>query len=249
MRKHFKAREKALSIEVSFVAAICVSLLALHAQAAVLSAEKAPARQPVVVEDSESERAVRDLASSKKLKLGNVDQRHTDGVKGYKTIPVQEGPDVGTPDKRTAALAHLACNASVFGLATLENAKSFVGKGEAGVFTKLRFRVIRDWRADAKNKAAVVHLIIHGGELVHAGERVRVESPLANYKIDSSYILAAGARSSADHGKTIYELPPFVEVENNLIFPTRGWDVFAAGTTVNQAQADVAQAVAAQGCK
>lgn len=227
---------------------LLASLLAT-ANLGAMAAERAPPKQPVVVEDSESERAVRDLAPSKKHKLANVDQRHIDGVKGYKTIPVQEGPDVGTPEKRTAALAHLACNASVFGLVTLENAKSFVGKGDTGVFTKLRFRVIQDWRADAKNKAPVVHLIVHAGELVHAGEPVRVENPLANYKIDSSYILAVGARSSPDQGKSIYELPPFIDVENNTIFPARGWDVLAAGTTVRQAQADVAKAVAAKGCK
>jgi hypothetical protein len=213
-----------------------------------MAAEQAPARHAVVVEDSERERAVRDFAPSKKLDLANPDLHHADGVKGYKVFPVQEGPDVGTPDKRMAALARLACHASVFALVTLDGATSFAGQGDRGVFTKLRFRVIQDWRADAENASPEVHLIVHAGEFVHAGERVLVENPLANYKIGASYIVATGVRSSPDHGKTLYELPPFVAVENGVILPPHGWDVFAAATTVRQAQADVAQALAAKGC-
>jgi hypothetical protein len=212
-----------------------------------IAAEKAPVGPVVVVEDSERERAVQVLAPSKKLDLANLDLRHADGVKGYQTIPVEEGLDAGTPEKRTAALVRLACNASVFGLVTLDGAASFVGKGDRGVFTKFRFRVIQDWRAGTENDSPDVHLIVHAGELVHAGERVRVENPLANYKIGAAYILATGVRSGADYGKTIYELPPFVAVENSVILPPHGLNVFAAGTTVRQAQADVAQALAASG--
>lgn len=226
----------------------CILLLSALVTAR-LPAMCAETPEPAVrVEADDKEHAARHFGNSRKLRMDNLERRHLDGVKGYSIHYTTEGPGLDQPEQLLQAIGSLACRATVFGLVQLEGATAFVGKDDIGVFTKLKFRVMDDWRADKRAGPLVVHLIVPGGEVVHAGEMVRVDNPHANYKVNSSYILVGQAGAEAGEDETLYGPPPLLEVKDNVIYPGPGWTPFAPGTSVQQAKDQVANAVSIRGC-
>jgi hypothetical protein len=208
-----------------------------------------PQQDPVEVDTQEQLKAAQLLGGSRKLALSDIQGRHIDGVKGYKVYPVLEGPSLAQNEQLQKLVARMACKATVFGLVELEAAKSFVGKNDIAVFTKYRFRILEDWHVEASQRDSVVHLIMHGGEVTHAGEKYRVDNPYASYKIGGRYVLMAGSADKNAPPHSIFETPPFLEVSDDLIYPAPGWTPFARGTTLEQARAAVSSAVGKEGCK
>ena len=219
-------------------------LLATHTRLCAQAPEPA-----VQVQADDIEQAAQHFATSRKLRMDSLEGRHPDGVKGYRIYHTAEGPGLDQPEQLLQVIGSLACRATVFGLVELEGATSFVGKDAIGVFTKLKFRVIDDWRADTRSAPHVVYLIVSGGEVVHAGEKIRADNPSADYKLHSSYILVGEAGADAGKDSTMVSLPPLLEVQDNVIHPGPGWTPFAPGTTVQQAKDQVAKAVSITGCR
>jgi hypothetical protein len=203
----------------------------------------------IEVDAAEQLKATQLLGGSRKLALSEIQGRHTDGVKGYKVYPVLEGPSLAQSEQLQKLVARMACSASVFALVELEAARSFVGKNDIAVFTKYRFRILEDWRVEATRKDPVVHLIVHGGEVTHAGEKYRVENPTARYQTGGRYVLMAGSSDNNAPPHSIFETPPLLEVSDDLIYPAPGWTPFAHGTTLEQAKAAIGRAVGKEGCK
>lgn len=225
--------------------AILPVLLALASTG--LHAAAGQERQALAVDSNEQARASASIGGSRKLSLNRLPANKLDGVKGYRVYPSAEGPSLQQPEQLRKTVAHMACQAAVFGLVELEAAKTFVGKDDVGIFTKFRFRIVDDWRADAGNTGRTVDLVMQGGEIERDGQKFSVENPHASYQVGSQYVLVAGTR--ADSQKTIFDSPPFLEVSEELIHPAPGWTPFAPGTGVQQARGEVAAALAREGCK
>lgn len=205
-------------------------------------------KEPITVDADDQAIATNELGGSRKLALSTIPMRHLDGVKGYKVYFTFEGPTLKQPEQLRRRIAHLACNSAVFGLVELEKSKSFVGKADVGVFTKFRFRLLDDWRAIPAEKGRDIHLIMQGGEVTFAGEKIRVENPYASYKVGGQYIIAAGRANGDAAQKPIFQTPPFHEVNDNLVHPAPDGALFAPGTTLEQAKTIVKDAVAKEGC-
>jgi len=182
-------------------------------------------------------------------KIDRVDTRHLDGVRGYKITTTTTNYANANPEQRKRTLRNMACNAVVFGIAKLEAEKSFVGKDGGGVFTRFRFRLVEDWRALPERKVdPVVQLVVEGGEAKYKGETIRVENARADYQIGSSYLLVAGSRFNANEGKTLYELPPLIEVADGVLYPAPASELFASGTSISRARAEIDAATPAGSC-
>lgn len=222
-------------------ALLCIAICA-HAMAD-------PKSDLVDINGEEQLKATQHVGGSRKLALSNLQGRHIDGIKGYKVYPMLEGPSLAQTEQLQKRIARLACKATVFGLVELEAAKSFAGKDDIAVFTKFRFRIVEDWSAEPTHKGTIVHLIMHGGEVTHAGEKYRVENPYANYKVGGRYVLMTGSVDKNEPKQTVMETPPFLEVSDDLIFPAPGWTPFARGTTLEQAKATVNSAISKEGCQ
>jgi len=208
----------------------------------------AHAAPPVSVAETEKARAAEHFHVGQRDNVETLKRKHLDGVRGYSVHTTIEG---GITDgaQRTVRLSNLACNSAVFGLVQLEGAKPFVGKDNAGVFTKFRFRILDDWRAQENRGAPIVHLIMEGGEVEHKGEKVRVENSLAKYKLNGTYVLAAGNKSASKFDHAIYATPPFMEVSSNTIYSAPGATPFSSGTSVAKAKLEVDQALETRKCE
>lgn len=215
---------------------------------AVAAANAGGPQEPITVNADDRAIATSESGGSRKLALSTISMRHVDGVKGYKVYLTFEGPSIQQPEQLRRRIAHLACNSVVFGLVELEKAKSFAGKADVGVFTKYRFRVLDDWRAIPAEKGREIHLIMDGGEVSFAEEKIRVENPFAAYKVGGQYILVAGRATGDAAQKPIFQTPPFHEVNDNLVHPAPDGALFSPGTTLEQAKAIVNEAVAKEGC-
>ncbi|QGZ39487.1 hypothetical protein [Pseudoduganella flava] len=202
-------------------------------------------KQQIEVDDKDRLRAQQGM--SRKLALQKLKPAELDGVKSYRVVRQPEGPGLDKPEQLRQVVAHMACVAAVFGLVELEDAKSFVGKDDVGIFTKYRFRILDDWRARSQTNGRKVFLVMHGGEAVHNGERYRAENPAAHYRKGEQYVLIAGTVD--DEQRTIHDTPPFLEVSEGIVHPGPGWTPFAPGTALAQAKAQVADAVDREGCK
>lgn len=182
-------------------------------------------------------------------KIERLVTRLFDGVKGTIISATSDNLIESTPEQRSRTLRNMACNGSVFGIVKLEARKTFVGKDDRGVFTRFRFRVLDDWRAapDSK-KGQIVHLVMEAGEVKHKGETVRIENARADYQVNASYLLAAGSRFNQDEGSIFYDHPPLIEVVDGILQPIPGSLLFASGTPVRAAKAEVANATPAGSC-
>lgn len=195
--------------------------------------------------------AVEKLGGGSFTRLDRIKQRHLDGVRGLTVHAASERPPRRnvTGDSALDDVWSVACRSAEFGLFELESAKSFVGQDDEGIFTKLRFKRLEDWRGDVRSPAGVVQLVISGGEVVHKGETIRIDNPYGKYEVGSTYVLAAGNRSAPTRERTIYDDPPFMEVRDATIYAAPGWTPFASGTSLKSAKASVAKALDAKACE
>ena len=204
-------------------------------------------KEPLDVDASERLSAKNSVGGSRKLSLQKMEPSSLDGVKGYRVYPSAEGPSLKDTDELRRVVAHMACHTAVFGLVELEAAKPFVGQDDVGIFTKFRFRVIDDWRANGAGSGRTVDLVMMAGEVSRDGERYRIENPHALYEVGGRYVLIAGTKSQEQ--KTIFGSPPFLEISDDMIHPAPGWTPFAPGSTVQQAKSEVVAALVQEGCK
>jgi hypothetical protein len=207
------------------------------------------AKEPVEIDADDRVRAAAQLGSTKKLALSALKPFHIDGTKGYSVHAIIEGPSLKQPELMRKRIALSACRANVFGLVELESARSFVGKDDAGVFTKYRFRVLDDWRAAPTDQGKKVDLILEGGEITHGGEVYRAENAFAKYEVGSKYVLLAHNADKHLGKKAILDTPPALEVVDDIVHPGLGWTPFAPGLTLEQAKNVVKEAVAKEGCE
>lgn len=183
--------------------------------------------------------------------LSHMKSRHLDGVKGEEIIIDPEPPiERGIfQNARLDALHLYACKSAIFGEVELVGKKSFVGSDGEGVFTKLRFSKIDDWRPNNKKQVKIINLVVPGGDVEWEGERFRIVNKRANYQIKRHYILIAGNNTENSDNSTIFSNPLFLEVDNNAIYSPPGWTLFENGTTLKQAKADVAKVLGMRGCE
>lgn len=205
------------------------------------------AGESVSVGADEASKAVRHFGGGRDL--SKVISHHLDGVMGEEVINDPEPPIYRKyfPDRRLDAIHQEACSAAVFGEAELLGKKSFVGSQGQGVFTKLRFKLINDWRPGNDNNAKVVHVIVEGGEADWNGRRYRIKNKRSDFNVGHRYVLIAGSKS--DSSSPIVGEPPFLEIENVTIYAPPGWTLFPNGTTVKQAKAEVEKVLAARACQ
>jgi hypothetical protein len=181
-------------------------------------------------------------------KIERIDRRHQDGVRGYKITSATRYA-TANPEHRKRVLRNIACNAVVFGIAKLETTQSFVGKDGDGVFTLFRFRLLEDWHAlPDRNVDTDVQLVIEGGETSYKGEAIRVENALADYQVGSSYLLVAGSRFNSNDGNILYEQSPLIKVADDILYPAASSELFAAGTAIHSAKAEIDAATPAGSC-
>ena len=182
-------------------------------------------------------------------KISRIDTRHLDGVKGTTMTSTDSGYAGATREERNRTMRNFVCNAPVFGVVKLEAARSFIGKDDRGVFTRFRFRVLDDWRAAPNRKASViVHIVMPGGEAKYKGETVRIDNALADYQVNSTYLLMAGTRFNTDDGNVLYDQPPLIEVVDGVLYPAPGSEMFGSGTELSKAKAELTAAVPAGSC-
>lgn len=229
-----------------------VAMLALHSVGAKAATDDLHGRKEILaVSEQERIQATEQfIGGTKKLSLERMKQsQHTflDGAKGY-TSSESIRPRMVKPEARQKYFAQAACDGTLTGLVELVNAKSFTGVGNNGIFTKFRFRVVDDWRVQPAPPRAYVDIIMHVGEIIYDGERFRVENPEARYSVGGQYVLLSGkaANSSRD---SLIGAPAFLEVSDGVIYPAPSITYFAAGTTVEQAKAEVENAVLQEGCR
>lgn len=126
-------------------------------------------------------------------------------------------------------------------------AASFTGS-DGGIYSKLRFRVLDDWRPHVRDPAPDVDVLIIGGEIVRDGERLRMEDAEGQYRLGQRYVLIAGGyRQAGDAVLRAYL--HFLPVDGGVIHVAPGEMTFANGVSTIQASADVARAVAMAPCR
>jgi hypothetical protein len=188
---------------------------------------------------------------SKKLKLDNIQGRDSDGVRARAVFTVPEPPAVSGQNQNIVqeALRYYACYDSIFGVAEVQDFKSFVNRSETNVFTKVRFKLIDDWSARPGPKEQTFDLIVEGGEADYKGEVVRVNNPQANYVKGRRYVMIIGGNSPGAADKKVFVGSPYlIKVLNESIYPAPGWSPFKPGTNLDQAKALVGEALALKGC-
>lgn len=183
--------------------------------------------------------------------LSSATQRHFDGVKGWEVVIDPEPPVYARafPDRRRDALWQYACSAAVFGEAELMAKKSFIGDGDTGVYTKLRFKLSNDWRTNTKVPENHIDIIVPGGEVNFKGEAFRVTNRTANFKSDRHYVLIAGDQTNFNPKQSVYGEILLLEIDRGAIYSPPGWTVFANGTSIEQAKAEVGSLMSAKECK
>lgn len=210
------------------------------------------ANSELTVDSNDRDIAAPMYPTSKKLKLDKIDGRHPDGVRGltffsYSEPPVRSGL---MQDPAQEVLRRYACNSDVFGVAEVEDSKSFVGKNENGVFTKLRFKLVDSWRVRPGPKAQTFQLIVVGGEVEYKGEIIRISNSQGSYIKGRRYLMIlAGDRSETVDQKIFAGDPLLLEVSNGIIYPAPGWSPFEPGTSLIRAQALVQESLEPKGCE
>jgi hypothetical protein len=207
------------------------------------------ANPDLTVDQNDEDIAAPMYPSSKKLKLDNIEDRHPDGVRGLTFFSFPE-PPVGSglkQDRVQEALRH----SDVFGVAEVADSKSFVGKNDHGVFTKLRFKLVESWSVRPGPKAQTFHMIVVGGEVTHKGEVIRISNSQGSYVKGRRYLMIIdGDRSATAAEKTFTEDTYLLEVSNgNIRTAAGGWSPFESGTSLIRAKALVQESLEQKGCQ
>jgi len=177
--------------------------------------------------------------------------RHIDGAKGWEVVLDPEPPLYAQafPDRRQDALWQSACSAAVFGEAELTGKKSFIGHGDTGVYTKLRFKLFNDWRANTQAPGNHIDIIVPGGEVKFKGEAFKVVNHRADFQPGRRYVLIVGNKTNFDAKRPVYDDVPLLEIQGGAIYSRPGWTLFANGTSIAQAKAEVGVLMSAKECK
>lgn len=226
-------------------------MAALSAVTICTSVQAAPdLGQTPIISSAEEAKVVEHFGQHAGDDVAAITKRHPDGVKGYMFSAESEPPVFTTaiPDRRLDALRLFACSAGAFGVAELVSQKSFVGKGGLGVFTKMKFKILDDWRSEAPDNKKMAQVIVLGGEAEWKGERFRIKNSAVHVKENARYVLIAGNRFT-DKQEVLYGNVRLFEVVDNTLYSAPGWTPFPQGIPLAQAKADVAKALAMRGCK
>ncbi|KQV53471.1 hypothetical protein ASC95_12110 [Pelomonas sp. Root1217] len=227
-----------------------IAALLMMAAASVIAADEA-----LTIDDGDQSIAASLLPESKRmrqsLKLDKLrDSKHPDGVLGSTYFSFPEAlPVSGEMDPTLEALQRFACRYAVFGIAELQNSKSFIGKDEIGIFTKLHFKLVDSWSVQPASKVQSFELLVQGGEVQYKGEIIRLGNPQAAYVKGRHYLMIM--HSATDKNRRIFAGTPYLlEISNETIYPAApGWSPFESGTTVTRAKAMVQESLEQEGCK
>ncbi|WP_157256291.1 hypothetical protein [Pelomonas sp. Root1217] len=209
------------------------------------------ADEPLTVDYNDQDITAPLLPRSRKLKLDRFFQgRHPDGVRGttYSSVPEPPVLPGEIQDPVQEALHSYACRYAVFGVAELQNSRSFIGKDEIGIFTKLRFKLVDSWSVQPGSKVQSFDLLVEGGEVEYRGEIIRLGNPQAAYVKGRHYLMIM--HSANDKNKKIFVGTPYLlEISNGTIYPAPGWSPFKPGTTLTRAKAMVQESLEQKGCE
>jgi hypothetical protein len=222
-----------------------IAVLLMLAAVSVMAAD-----EQVTVDDNDQDTAAFWFSIPKRLKLDNLQGRHPDGVRGttYRSVPGSPVVPSETQDPDQEALRSFACGHAVFGVAELHNSKSFIGKDEIGIFTKLRFKLVDSWSVQPGSKVQSFDLLVRGGEVEYKGEIIRLGNPQAAYVKGRHYLMIL--HSAKDKNKKIFVGSPYLlEISNGTIYPASGWSPFKPGTTLTRAKAMVQESLEQKGCE
>ncbi|KQV53470.1 hypothetical protein ASC95_12100 [Pelomonas sp. Root1217] len=145
-------------------------------------------------------------------------------------------------------LRHYACSYAIFGVADLQGAKSFVGKNEIGILTKLRFKIVDNWKAGSIPKDQFFDLIIPGGEVMHKGEMFRLGDPLTSYVKGRRYLMIIQGDTENAEKNYFVELPRLLEVSNGIIRAPYSATPFD-GMSLSRVKASAQEALEQKGCE
>lgn len=199
------------------------------------------------IDDRAREQSLKFYHGDPNLKLDKHESRHPDGARGFTFF---EAPEHAPQSSHgPATLRYYACNLAVFGVADLEDSRSFVGKDEIGILTKLRFRIVDDWRWGSKSKNQIFDVIIPWGEVMHKGEIFRLSNPLAAYVKGRRYLMVVH-RAWLDAASENYfvGVPRLLEVSDGIIRSPFSALPFESGMRLSLAKASVREALQQQGC-
>ncbi|WP_457322764.1 hypothetical protein [Roseateles sp. P5_E11] len=226
-----------------------IAVLLMMAAASVIAAD-----ENLTVDDKDQDIAASLLPTSKRmrqrLKLDGLrNYKHPDGVLGTTYFPGSEAPPVsGAMDPTQEVLRRFACRYAVFGVAELQNSRSFIGKDENGIFTKLHFKLVESWSEQPALKAQSFDLLVEGGTVEDKGETIRLDNPQAAYVKGRHYLMIM--HSARDKNKRIFAgTPYFLEISNGTIYSAPGWSPFEPGTTLTRAKAMVQESLEQRGCE
>ena len=226
-----------------------IAVLLMMAAASVIAAD-----ENLTVDYKDQDIAASLLPTSKRmrqrLKLDGLrNYKHPDGVLGTTYFSSSEAPPVsGAMDPTQEVLRLFACRYAVFGVAELQNSRSFIGKDEIGIFTKLRFKLIESWSEQSALQAQSFDLLVVGGEVEHNGEIIRLGNPQAAYVKGRHYLMIM--HSANDKNKKIFVGTPYLlEISNGTIYPAPGWSPFEPGTTLTRAKAMIQESLEQKGCE
>jgi len=185
-----------------------------------------------------------------RLKLDDLrNYKHPDGVLGTTYFSAPEAPPVsGEMDPAQEVLRRFACRYAVFGVAELQHSRSFIGKDEIGIFTKLHFKLVESWSEQPALKAKSFNLLVVGGTIEDKAETIRLDNPQAAYVKGRHYLMIMN--SAKDKNKGVFAGSPyFLEISNGTIYSAPGWSPFEPGTNITRAKAMVYDAVKQKGCE
>lgn len=209
----------------------------------------------LTVDYNDQDIAASSFASSKKLKLDKIEGRHPDGVRGS-TLWSFPWPPAGSgamQDRAQEELRSYACHASVFGVAELQDSKSFVGTDEMGIFTKLRFKLVDSWNVQPGSKAQTFDVLVEGGEVEHKGEIIRLSNPQAAYVKGRRYLVILGSENDkkifVGTKKIFVGTKYLLEVSNGSIYAAPGWSPFRTGTSLIREKAMLQESLEQKGCE
>lgn len=211
----------------------------------VAAASVIAANSGLTVDDTDREKGVKFFSHDPKL--AEIESRLPDGVRGFISF---EHPEPVRMNDRPSYLRHYACDFAIFGVAELQDSKSFVGKHDVGIFTKLRFKMMDSWRVGSSPKDQIFDVIVPGGEVEYKGEIFRLDDPLATYVNGRRYLMVIQDDDTGKIGKNNFSgLPRLREVSNGIIYSPFSAPPFESGMSLDSAKASVQEALEQKGCE
>jgi len=204
------------------------------------------ANSGLIVADKDREKGVKFYPNDQKDTLDDIESRLPDGVRGMTSF---EHPEPVRMNDRPSYLRQYACSFAIFGVAELQDSKSFVAKDDKGILTKLRFKMVDSWSAGSGPKDPIFDLIVPGGEVEYKGEMFRIRNPLATYVSGHRYLMIIQGDDMEKTDTTFVGVPRLREVSNGIIHGPFSAPPFESGMRLDSAKASVQEALEQKGCE